>query len=726
MPGTPKMPTALAGRIAGRSVSARMLAALWLTGCGGTPAAFGPMYPDNQQNEISALLARLDSAGAPKSAPVAIGAAPGQLYAYDLPGARRLWQHTVALRSAPQLAGDTVVVQVADRIVGYDLRTGEERFDVDSGPMLLKGAAGDGDRTAFVISQGQGTSARSEILLLRDGSIAWRRAFEGLGGVPAIAGDVVLVPWNMQFCSALELDSGREIARMRVQNGVISHVLNASGNIFLGSYHRLVRLTESIASARLPEQGQLEPLAQALPGRPLLLPDVYDSSKQARLDSAEHRIGLAYTPVPAGADRVALQDGNLYLFFYRFIFALDPATAALRWVHVHPSEIVGAAAQPHGLLFGDERGGVTLLAARSGEPVWHADTGIQSSLLRFPAEAIGSARAGVALESNVLRARLLAAIDDPDARLAPARVFAVEQLARFPEAAATADLVVLCNSDPLTPPVRDRACSELKSRPNGREAVLKELQRHAGYLEGTTSPQVGALATAAASLKLSEAAPLLVSHLEDPATRGNELPALVIALGDLGDARAGEGLAKFLARYHADPIDPGLVHALELVPAVLVKLRSTEARPMLSAVAADELGIYSVRQQARVGLETLTRLEAAMAAQRAAPAAEPPEESPPAAEAPEDASAVPARLTTPMVDEVLLTARDPLKACLSGAPGVVQARILLVIKSGRAATVSVVPPELQSCIEPIIRAQTFPETLAQFAEPERVTYTLRR
>jgi hypothetical protein len=720
MPGPLKSPIELALRT-------RMLAALWVVGCGGTPA-FSPMYPDNQPDEVSALLARLDAAGAARTVPIAVGAAPGTLYAYDLPSTRRLWQHVLALRSAPHLAGDTVVVQVDDRIVGFDLRTGEERFDIDSGPMLLKGATGDGDRTAFVISQGQGTLARSEIVLVRNGSIAWRRAFEGLGGVPAIAGELVLVPWSMQFCSALELDGGREVARVRVQNGVISHVLNASGRIFLGSHHRVARLTDSIASARLPTQGQLEPLARELPGRPLLLPDVYASSKEARLDSAEHRIGLAYTPVPAGADGVALQDGNLYLFFYRFVFALDPVSAALRWVHVNDSDIVGAAAQRGGLLFGDERGGVTLLDARSGEPAWHADTRTQSSVLRFPGDALVSARTrpGVALGANVLRTRLLGAIDVPDARLAPARVFAVEQLARFPEAAATADLVAFCNSDPLTPPVRERACIELKARPNGREAVLKELRRHASYLDGTTSPHVGALAAAAASLKLSESAPLLISQLEDPATRSNDLPALVIALGDLGDPTTGDALARFLARYHADPIDLGLVHALELAPAVLVKLRSTKARPTLFAVATDELGIYSVRQQARIGLETLTQLEAAMAAQKAAPAAAPPDEAPPAAGATEGPPAVPARLTTPMVDEALLAVRDPLKACFAGAPGVVQARILLVIKSGKVATISVVPPELQSCIEPILRAQTFPETLAQFAEPERVTYILRR
>ena len=73
----------------------------------------------------------------------------------------------------------------------------------------------------------------------------------------------------------------------------------------------------------------------------------------------------------------------------------------------------------------------------------------------------------------------------------------------MPQADATADLIELCDSPRLAPPVRERACIELKQRSSGADHLLATLERHAGFLEGTTAPPVGALAKAAASLKRS-------------------------------------------------------------------------------------------------------------------------------------------------------------------------------------------------------------------------------
>ena len=108
----------------------------------------------------------------------------------------------------------------------------------------------------------------------------------------------------------------------------------------------------------------------------------------------------------------------------------------------------------------------------------------------------------------------------------------------------------------------------------------RPVERHAAFLEGTSSPPVGALAKAAASLKEKRAVGLLVAQLKDPGTRSTDLPALVAALGELGDASAAEALADFLRLYHADPIDEHLLRALELVPDALVKLNGPVAQPV--------------------------------------------------------------------------------------------------------------------------------------------------
>jgi hypothetical protein len=704
-----------------------------LQACGGSPAAFSPTYPDNRDGQVQALMARVEASPIRVAPAIAVGAASGRLFAYDLSARKQLWQHALPMSAAPHLAGDNVVLELGDEVVGYDLRSGERSFAIDRGELSLRGTDGEGERVALVLGRGQGTLARSEALLIEDGSVQWRRPFEGQGGVPALAGSAVLVPWSAQFLSGLEVDDGREFARLRVRDGVMSHALARAGAAFVGSFHGIARLNTNMTRGKLRAAAHFALPESELPGRPALLPDLYTGSQGARLDSAEHRIGLAYTPLPTSNSGMQLQDDNLYLYFYRFVFALDPRTAAVRWVHVHEADVVGARAQRHGLLLGDERGHFALLGAASGESIWSAQNMSPSSVMRLP-ETGPAARSGRAPAPNALRVRLLGAIEHPDARLAPARVFAVDELARMQPTEVTADLVRLCDSDMLAPLVRERACLKLEQRPSGAEHLLGALARHAGHLEGTTSPQVGALATAAASLELKRAVPLLITHLQDPATRSSDLPALVSSLEALGDPGAGAPLARFFTLYHADAIDSGMVRALERVPAALLALRPAQLRSTLAEVSADELGIYSVRQQTRAALDKLKQLEAAEAAAKSAKEAakddatgeaQTPAQAPPeTAVAPADA--VPERLTTPLIDAALLPVRDRLLACMDAANRVMQARILLVVEDGQAKTIAVLPVELQACIEPLLRAQGFPRSKAQYAEPERVTYTLKR
>jgi hypothetical protein len=274
--------------------------------------------------------------------------------------------------------------------------------------------------------------------------------------------------------------------------------------------------------------------------------------------------------------------------------------------------------------------------------------------------------------------------------------------------------------------VRERACAKLKDRAIGADHLLAALERHAGYLEGTTSPPVGALAKAAASLNEKRAVPLLIAHLRDPNTRSNDLPPLVAALGELGDPAAGEPLADFFRLYHADPIDEHVVAAVELVPDALVKLSGPVALPVLEAVTYDGLGTYSVRQKARVALDLLAAQQEA--AQKTDEQAQAQQEQQVAAEtkaASDPDTLLPTHLTTDMISEALLPVRDQLRACLDqGQKQTFQARMVLVLEEGQALMVSVLPAELQSCVEPLVRAQKFPRT--RTIKREQMSYTIKR
>jgi hypothetical protein len=82
-------------------------------------------------------------------------------------------------------------------------------------------------------------------------------------------------------------------------------------------------------------------------------------------------------------------------------------------------------------------------------------------------------------------------------------------------------------------------------------------------------------------------------------------------------------------------------------------------------------------------------------------------------------------LTMELVAQALLPVHDQLLACLKAAPKpTFQARTLIMVEDGKVLMVSVLPAELQGCIEPLIKAQTFPRTKS--AKREQVSYVVKR
>jgi len=699
-----------------------------LAACGGTPLAFSTKYADNDQGDVQNLLQRVQNAPprAPTTIAVGVTEAPAQLYAYDVAEQRVLWKKPVAATSAPMLAGESVIFQTAGSIVAVSLRTGEKQVEISRGNKLLRGADGEGALAVFVMSEGMGTYAKSEVVLLRRGSVDWTRPIEGMVGVPSIAGTVALVPWSNQYVTAVDVESGREIARLRVRDGVLAHALRDREHTYVGSQHGIARLTASIASGKIAGPGYFKLPEENLPGRPLLLRDVYAEATPPTPDSAQHRIALVWEPRALDAERTGLEDDTVYLVFYRFVFALSPADYAVRWVHRSESDLIGAAAQPGGVLVADAAGWVLQIAAGSGEVVSRSNSGLASTVLRLPTGGKPT-DAGAPIGADARRAGLLTAAQDTDARMVPARILAVRALAKLEEAEATASLIALCEDRSLAPAVRTEACGALKSRSLGTEHLLTALGRHAQYLTNTSAPPVGALAKAAVGSKEARAVGPLTEHLHDPNTLSSDLVAVVNALNELGDASAAKPLSDFLLRYHADPVDPDVVNALERIPATLHKLQGQAAVPALEIVHNDGLGVYSVRQKATEVLGALkAEAEAEAAAKAAAEAAkdQPPEQAPAPAVTPvQGDEAMPTHLTTELLDQALLPVRDQLQECVAKV-GKFQARAVLVIEDGEVLMVSVVPAELQACVEPLIRGQKFAKT--RLPKKERVTHIIKR
>ncbi len=569
-------------------------------GAGASDAAFSAMYPDNQPAPIEEVARRLEAAGPRQASSLAVGLEDGALYAYDLGSGQEAWRVPVSEpRTAPWIAGALVITHEGDRVVGRRLSDGQRAFDMHDDRLGLVGADGDGRFGAFVLSTTGGVGAVSRVYLLDGTGVSTHYELESPVGVPAVAAGMVFVPWGNQNITVIEAATGAEIARVRSLAGVVSHALARGGHLYFGQ-SGVGRMSAQIGGGSPAEVGWNQPETGELPGAPPLWRSAYDPPQSA--ESATHRIRLEWSPT--GADGpVAWADDTLYLTFYSMVFGLAGEDLSVRWVQQLQHDVVGAAATDGGVLLADDAGGLTFLAARDGAVRWTGTTSRAPSVVAL--RLGGFQPSGSGEPAAPLAEQLLAAVQSTDARLVPARAFAVRALAGQADGAVTDHLLVLCDDRSLPDPLRQASCESLATRELGSDVVLRALRRHAAYLEDTSAPPVGALASAAARMNERAAVPLLVAHLNDPSTAAQDIAPLADALGALGDHSAVRPLQDFLWLYHADVPDELFARSLAAVARAIVTLSGPPGRELVQEVMDAAFTPGQLRGQLRDVLEAL-------------------------------------------------------------------------------------------------------------------------
>jgi len=709
-----------------RNRIAPIVALSLLLGACSTLPAFSTRYADNQGQDMANMLSRIKAAPAAEQLPIAVGVStkPAGIYAFEISTRKVLWKQPAKLAATPIVTADAVLTEEGGQVVVRELRDGSTRFSVPLDDTRLNGAGGDAAGLAITLTRGMGTFARTRLLFVVGDSVRWEHTIPAQAGVPTVAGSVVLVPWSHQFMSALEADSGDELARVRVADGVISHVWRDLGGVFAGSQHGVTKVDSAFSSGRFKTEGFVAAPKQRLPGRPKLLRDVYDNAPIPAPESAQHSIRLEWRAAHQGAG-TQLQDGLLYLVFYRFVFALEAKDLSLRWIHTGEADLVGAGAQAGGLLVADRTGRISMLSATGGQVLWSDASAPASSVLVVPRAFETVSSGGEGPDAASVRSQLLGAAQDRDSRLVPIRLLAVKLLGGHEDAEATAHLLALCEDGSTAPMVKSAACKALGKRKTGSDHLLTALQRHYSWLDGTQAPPVGTLAKAAGNLGEKGAVGMLIAHLNDPNTPSKDLQDVVLAVEKLGDASAAEPLSDFLAMYHADVIDEHLGTTLEMIPHTLVILQGPAAKERLEQIANDNMCAFGVREKARIELEKLAEAAAAKAKAEEAPAEGEAEDKPTDKKPEPVVDETPRHVDTAVVRKVLLPVRDKLQTCLTGgAKKYFQARIVLVVEDGALLMVSVLPKELQDCIEPLVSSVTYPTT--KLSRRDTVNYILKR
>jgi hypothetical protein len=703
-----------------RALSLASSVALVLAGCGGGGAAgaFSPTFPDSDGPRVDALTARLDGAPARDERAVVVGTTAGdapKLFAWDITTRRLLWSVPTATRAVPIVAGTVVLTDEGTRVVGYALDTGEEIYSTETEALHLVGGDGEGALSAFTLSTGGGEGATSRIVLLEDGDERWSRtAFQAVG-VPAVRAGFVLVPWAHQNVSVFDGSTGEEEDRLRITDDVVGHAFVARGRVYVGQAGAF-RVTPSLASGTKARAAYLaNRVTRELPGRPTFMRDAY--APPPAPDSAAMRVRLLWRPAGEG-ETVSLQDDTLYLLFYKLIFALSPDASSVRWVAQRGSDLAGASVEEGGLLVVDQDGSIALLGAADGRPVFSAQLGVRPTVAVLAGDPVlAGAPEGDALP---VRDQLLAAAESTDARLAPARVLAVQLLAGLPEPEVTLNLLAICGGGRVPRLVQRAACDAIGDRTVGSDQVLGELERHASFLTGRSAPPTAALARAAAHLQERRAVPGLLAHLRDPQTPVTELAGIVDALKQLGDRSAAEPLSEFLRLYHAEEPDDALAAALGNAADALVALVGPVAADTLREVADDTLGIPAVRGRAQAALDALAAQgDAAQAADRAGQDAQ---QARPGPDAPA-ADTRPVSLNVADLERAIGPVRAQLLTCLGNDPARPRAARLIVISDGNGTITQVTSSAAEACIAPLIRAQRLPAVRRDVRQ--QLTYTLR-
>lgn len=687
---------------------------LAFAGCA-SRAAFDGTFPVGKQDHVNAVLARIAGASRPVQTPVVVGVTGSSdsargVFAYDLSAQRLAFSLPAKVDGLPIAASNYVVVPETDAVRVRSLADGSVVKEFDNDGMHLIGADGDGDLTAIVLSTGGSYGARSLLAIMRGASVVQRMRVDRALGAPAVLGGLVFVPHSRVHLSVITPE-GQELLRLAVRDDVASEALTDGHHVFFGlaGLYLLDGRTQNGVQGGAKYFAPPPANRRKLPGGPAFLRDTAD--KPPPVDSAVHRIALSFAPTSSGSD-VGVADQALYLSFYRMLFSLNDSADSARWVRSTPSDLVGVQAFQGGVVAVEESGTVSGFDAEGRALFTHA-MGVTPVVAAVRADGLTASGGGEPPEP--LLTQLVAAALHTDTRLVPAGELAVKLLGAMQDAEATQTLITICGQSDAPRRLRDGACEALAGRTQGNDAILAALAKRNDFMADQKAPPLAPLAKAAAAANEPRATPLLLDHLEDPSTPGEDLPAVAAALLKLADASAAPRIERFLRLYHADASEPGLSEALASCSALLVKLKKGQAQGTLSEIAGDPRTENALREA--VGKQVLA-LGNELEAEKSADA-----KSEGKAGESADADGPPAHLTQEHLTQALAPVQAQVTQCVRNDPGhPVSARLTVVVEAGKVFSVQTLPASLQTCVEPLVRRISLPAT--RLAKRETLHHTI--
>jgi len=528
---------------------------------------------------------------------VLAGAAGPRLAAYDLTAARLLWTQPAEVTTRV-VAGAKVIVH-GDKgttpngeLVARDAATGAPlwRHPFPSSEHLY-GYAIDGD-AVYVVTRVEKTPSKQAGALgaydLGTGAPRWQAALPSarVAG-PAARGGLVAVPLESQYVLLFDGATGAEVAQILSTEEAATFVRALPEGLFYGSRGIfLVGRDTARGSRHAPGylSAQLPPFV-----RPTYDYDHYhpEQSEYSALD--RNRV---LWRVSAAAGKPQFRDGLAFVHDYRFFFAFDASSAALRWAYVSPDDAVGSDDTGRAILFATSSGELGALDPITGARTYQAT--LPGEVVRgvtFDAEGFAPPPGAGASTPPDLLGALTAIIADPDQRFPAMKLFAIEELGWQPGREVTAKLIAILQNDKAAPLAVQKAGEMLVARRDAGalDLLTAALRAHADYGEKRGAPPVEVLARAVGALGplARSVAPELDVHLRLPETTPSAAAEIAKALVAIDATESVPALRDFLTMYRADPVYERDPTALVAAAEALLKLGGTADRQLLLFLAEE-------------------------------------------------------------------------------------------------------------------------------------------
>jgi outer membrane protein assembly factor BamB len=550
----------------------------------GAVARSRPPAPAAASNRSLAFLA-LAGAGGPR------------LAEYDLGTSHLVWSQPADVTTRVAVGASVIVhgskgTTPNGQMEGRELSTGallwQRPFNSSE---HLYGYALDGD-TLYVVTRDATKPQRPTGQLGaydgRTGVLRWQVMLPSARvAAPAARGGIVAVPLESQYVLLYDGATGLQLAQVLSTEEAATFVRALPEGLFFGSRGVFLAGRDTARGSRH-APGYLSAQLPAFV-RPTYDYDHY-RPEQGEYSALDRNRVLWRVTVDAGKPQ--FRDGLVFVHDYRFFFAFDATSAALRWAYASPDDAVASSDTGRAILFVTAGGELGALDPITGARTWRAE--LPGEVVRgatFEAEGFApAAGAGASAPPDLLGA-LTAIIADPDLRFPAMKLFAIEELGRQPGREVTAKLIEILQSEKTAPLAVQKAGEMLVARRDAGaiDLLTAALRAHADYSEKRPAPPVETLARAVGALGplARSVAPDLDAHLRLPETSPAAAAEIARALVQIGASESVGALRDFLTMYRADAVYERDPTALVAAAEALLKLGGTSDRELLLFVAEE-------------------------------------------------------------------------------------------------------------------------------------------